>query len=609
MRGAAHMLRTGSLALLCALALAAQTDTGAASAPATAPSLTVPVGERLVLELQDSIHTGSSQKGDQVHFQTYREIVVGYQVAIPQGSFVRGTLTEVKKPGRMGRAGQMALHFDEVTLPDGTTLPLEANLLRAGFIVIENGKDGAQVKGERGIGKGDTISVAMGAGQGALIGLSVGGKKGAMYGGAIGAGVGLAEILLRKGPHLDLPSGTFFEVELTREISVPESAAARFTQQPSYSAAAANPMAGMPPADTADFRFPEEPEMPGPEESIPKYPAEETTTVGMAKPPEAAPGAPAELPPATAAPLPDPTLGDPNTYKLKVDVRLVMVEAIARDRTGRVLEDLKREDFQLSEDGVAQEIRHFSRDELPLAVALVVDRSGSVAPFMPELRRAAYQTLSQLKRGDQVALFAFDAEVDRLEDLTTDRRRIAERIARIQAGGGTNITDALAGAAHYLALAAPDRRRAVVLISDNEETVRGHNSQGSVIRLALESEVVIYSIKTPGAQTPLTMRLPGWLGGLSSVRAIAKETGGEIIDVDRVGSLEAALAAVIGRLKTRYTLGYQSTNKTADGGFRRIEVRLADRFGKPDRDYSVFARSGYYAPSERRAAQPPVPTQ
>ena len=86
----------------------------------------------------------------------------------------------------------------------------------------------------------------------------------------------------------------------------------------------------------------------------------------------------------------------------------------------------------------------------PLAVALVVDSSGSVRPYMNELRRAAYETLSQLKRGDQVALFAFASEVERMEGLTTDRRRIAERIAEIRPGGGTNIVDALFDAAYYL---------------------------------------------------------------------------------------------------------------------------------------------------------------
>jgi VWFA-related protein len=621
MLGPAHILRRGSLAFFYVLALtlsaAAQTSAADSSTPASAPvagpALKVPAGERLILELQDSLHTAANHTGDHAHFQTYRETVVGYQVAIPQGSFIRGTLTKVKKPGLAGRAGAIGLRFEEITLPDGTVLPLEADLLRAGFIDIDKNKNGASVKGERGIGKRDTLTVAMGAGQGALIGASVAGKKGAIYGGAIGAGAGLAEILLRRGPHLDLPRGTFFEVELTRELVVPQASAARFAQQ-SVQQAAGVPSASTPPpatpsADTDDFRFPDEPDLAVSDDSIPDFPEEETATIAEARPPDTGVGAPAELPPPAAPPLPDPTLGDSDPYKLKVDVRLVTVEAIARDRDGRVLENLRREDFQIFEDGVAQQIRHFSRDELPMAVALVVDRSGSVAPFMPELRRAAYQTLSSLKRGDEVALFAFDADVERLEELATDRRRIAERIARIRAGGGTNITDALAAAAQYLALAAPDRRRAIILISDNAETVRGHTSQGRLVRLALEYEVVIYSVKTPGEPTPLTMRVPGWLGGLSSVRTITRETGGEIIDVNRVGSLEAALAAVVARLKTRYTLGYQSTNKTADGAFRRIEVRLAERFGRPEQDYSVFARSGYYAPTERRAAQQPAPTQ
>ena len=170
----------------------------------------------------------------------------------------------------------------------------------------------------------------------------------------------------------------------------------------------------------------------------------------------------------------------------------------------------KRETFRLFEDGVEQQIRNFSRDELPLAVALVIDRSGSVAPFMNEIRQAAYQALSQLKRGDKVALFTFAGEVQRLEDLTTDRQRIADRIAQIRGGGGTNIIDGLFDAVYYLSSVAPNRRRAVILISDNQATTRPRSSQAQLIRLALESETVVYSVKTAGESIPLTMRvLPG----------------------------------------------------------------------------------------------------
>ncbi len=113
-------------------------------------------------------------------------------------------------------------------------------------------------------------------------------------------------------------------------------------------------------------------------------------------------------------------------FKLRVDVQLVMVDAVVRDRNGRPMDNLQREDFRVFEDGTEQPITSFSQDKLPLAVALVVDRSGSIGFVMRQLRRTAYQTLSQLKPDDQVALFAFADQALRLEDLTTDRQRIAQ---------------------------------------------------------------------------------------------------------------------------------------------------------------------------------------
>jgi VWFA-related protein len=610
--------------LLFALSLTAQpeqssTDSSTPAAKAAAPvTVSVGAGELLTIELQDSVHTAHSQSGDHAHFTTLREVVVNSEVVVPAGSSVRATLTEVRKPGRRSRPGQVVLEFNEIILPDGTTLPFEASIVRAGFTRVAGGRNGTKVKGEGGANKRDIISVAVGAGQGALIGATLGGKKGAAYGSAVGAGIGLLEILMRKGPHLDLPRGMLFEVALDTELAVPESAVARFNQpgfvsQPSNTASRSTGSGGFRfPPSLDPNRRPEEVPIPDfPEDKVeaaeaPPAPETETTTIATSREPLPPPGAPAEPPEPAEPPVlgPPPPPEEEGSFRLKVDVRLVMVEAFVRDEDGRVIEDLTQEDFRLFEDGVEQQIRHFSRDQLPLAVALVVDRSGSVAPFMPELRRAAYETLSMLKRGDEVALFSFDSDVDRLMDLTTDRRRIAERIARIRAGGGTNINDALATAVHYLAAVAPDRRRAIILISDNHATTRGFATPGDVIRRALETESVIYGVKTPGDQRGFTTRLPDWLGGLGSVRKIAEETGGEEIDVRRVGSLQAALSAVVSRLKTRYTLGYNSTNKERDGAFRRIDVRLTDRYGRADRDYNVYARSGYYSPAERRAATP-----
>jgi VWFA-related protein len=237
---------------------------------------------------------------------------------------------------------------------------------------------------------------------------------------------------------------------------------------------------------------------------------------------------------------------------------------------------------------------------------LVVDRSGSVSPYLDELRDAAEATLSQLKPGDEVALFAFAAKPQRLEYLTTDRRQISSAISNIEAGGGTNITDALFDAALYLGRAARRMRHAIILFSDNQNTVRGFSSDKGLIRVALETESVIYSIRIGGRAGIRGLNQPLWMPGMTSVNKVTRETGGEIIDTGNGADLGAAMATVISRLKQRYTLGYQTSNKKRDGGFRAIEVRLAGAYAAHANEYSIYARHGYYAPMEHVAADSPT---
>ena len=613
MRRSLRGLTLAGLSLLLAAGLVARSDTPTASTPAV-PSVNLPSGTVIPLELQDDVSTKNTKKGDKIQLRLVSDVDDGNQIVIPAGSTVNATVIKVKKPGAGGSPGKVTLEFNEVVLPDGTVLPITAEVRSAGGLVIKppkKNKKGTSVAGDDGGGggKNKAVLIATEAGQGALVGILLGGAKGAAYGGAIGAGLGIAEILMRKGPHLDLPPGTPFEIALQQPLAVPQDQVAKFNQPPPayptfdsngtpqpvtppvYSASAGTHPA--PPADGSAATTPDPP--------IPDFSNEEKQTVATNSPIPAVPG----LPP---PPPPDISAGE-GDYRLRVNVRLVLVEAFVRDNRGSMITDLKAEDFRVFEDGREQQIRHFSRDELPLAVALVVDRSGSVIPYMDEIRRAAYDTLTQLKPTDRVVLFTFAEDAERLTDLTTDKRRVAERIARIRAGGGTNILDALHVANQYLTLAAPKDRRAIILISDNEGTVRGVASQDRVIRQALESETVIYSVKTPGEGAPIMFRLGSRIQGVGSVPKIVRETGGEIIEVESVGSVQAAMAAVVAQLKTRYTIGYNSSNQASDGAFRRITVRLTDRYGLPERDYAVHSRTGYYAPTQAVASQPqPAPT-
>src|ERR1700739_867785 len=113
---------------------------------------------------------------------------------------------------------------------------------------------------------------------------------------------------------------------------------------------------------------------------------------------------------------------------IRVDVNLVVLDAAVKTKAGQIMSDLKKEDFEVREDGAAKKIELFSRDELPLNVALVLDLSDSIEPFLGPLRDAATTTLSALKPDDQVALFTFSTEAELSVPLTKNKTEIAEKI-------------------------------------------------------------------------------------------------------------------------------------------------------------------------------------
>lgn len=292
---------------------------------------------------------------------------------------------------------------------------------------------------------------------------------------------------------------------------------------------------------------------------------------------------------------------EPTGPAIRVEVNLVLLEATVKDKAGRIMKDLKKEDFLLDEDGTSQQIAHFSRDQLPLAVALVVDLSTSIQPFLRPLRYATLTALKSLKPEDEVALFTFSSDVERRVPLTRDKLEVSDQIEFFSAGGGTNINRAVYEAARYLRDVAPAARRVIVLVSDNVPSVNDGLSPRQVAEAALEADAAVYGLKVPG-HNPVAARLAaGAKGGLVNVGKLTAETGGEIFDVEKEGSLFLAFQSLIERLKTRYTIGFYPTNKAQDGSFRRINLRLQPSYGSKGRDYSVLSKSGYYATRPRQA--------
>ena len=201
----------------------------APGAPAFAPrtaeapaEIVVPAGSKIPLSLLNSLNTKHTSEGDRVYLQTSFPIVVGGRVIIPRGSYVTGTVTEVKPAGRVKGKAEIFLRFDSLTLPNGVTRDFRARLsgadADAGKLDREEGK--IQGEGDKG---GDARRVAettaAGAGVGGVAG-SVAGHAGmgVGIGAAAGATAGLASVLLSHGAEVILPKGTSFEMVLDRPV-------------------------------------------------------------------------------------------------------------------------------------------------------------------------------------------------------------------------------------------------------------------------------------------------------------------------------------------------------------------------------------------------------
>lgn len=533
---------------------------------------------KLALDLDTHVNSGTTREGEPVLFRARNDIKVQGAIAIPQRTPIIGTVIGVSPAFVNGKPQKAEVHIrlDGISLNDGSVLALKARELILKAETAGRSTNGTVLQGSAG-------PALMGGMMGGLIG---GSARASGIGAVAAIGVHAIEASRQprmRGSDVDLPRDGIFETQLELPLDI---------ANPALLAATPIPAMPRPLPFAAPVRTPSDASLPV------RRSLDSTSPAALLRGDERSP-LPASLPITNeSVPAPGAATG---AFTMTLDVNRVLVDAVVRDRGGNPMTNLRKEDFRLLVDGVEQEIRDFSRDELPLAVALVIDRSGSVAPFMNRIQNAAFQALQQLKDEDEVCLITFAADVDLLEGLTADRDRVASRIGAIRAGGGTAIVDAMDEAFRYLAQAAPDRRRAVILISDN---IEGHSrtNLSDTMRLASETNAVVYSVKI--GQAPVT-RQPGLpLPGipLPSVQAptplfdpvpiIAKETGGEVFTTS-VNALDAALATAIARLKLRYTLSYAPGDNSA-GRYHTFKVQLADRFGKSGFDYMVHSRNGYF---------------
>lgn len=206
--------------------------TPAPRAASAAAEYRVERGTRIPLTLLNSVSTKQSAAGDRIYLETAFPIVAHGRIVIPPGSYVAGTLTTVKRPGRVKGRGEIYLRFDSITLPNGVTRDFRARAGSAdadiqGEFDRSEGKirgDASRVEDARDIGEGAAAGATVGAISGAAAGRP---GLGTAVGGVAGAAAGVMAVLLTQGPDVVLARGTMIEMVLDRALVFDESELSR----------------------------------------------------------------------------------------------------------------------------------------------------------------------------------------------------------------------------------------------------------------------------------------------------------------------------------------------------------------------------------------------
>jgi type IV secretion system protein VirB10 len=177
--------------------------------------IVIPAGTVIPISLTSRVSTKHAKDGDGVYGKTIFPITINNRIVIPEGSNVRGRISEIRRPGRVKGKGELSLSFQTLVLPNGTTLPIYTSLGSAGGVAERRGE--ATVQGDSSKGE-DAKTVGRTAGTGALIGVIADRGNGAAIGGGVGAAAGAAAVLLTRGKDLVLEPGTTIEIVLDRPL-------------------------------------------------------------------------------------------------------------------------------------------------------------------------------------------------------------------------------------------------------------------------------------------------------------------------------------------------------------------------------------------------------
>jgi Ca-activated chloride channel family protein len=270
----------------------------------------------------------------------------------------------------------------------------------------------------------------------------------------------------------------------------------------------------------------------------------------------------------------------------RVEVETVFATVSVTDQYGRYVTGLEKDDFEVFEDQVRQDVSHFSHKAAPVSVGLIFDISGSMGDNynISKAKNAVTRFLNEGVDEDEYFLVTFNQRSRVVQTFTRSGSTVQNEVARQKPGGSTALYDAVYMGLDYVKRGT-NEKKAIILITDGEDNSSRY-PPSEVREFAKELSVQVYAIGLEGLLQ---------YGG-SVIQNIISITGGRSFRPTNFNSLDYYLGLIHAELRSQYVLGYSPGNRVHNGRWRHIRIKVNAPPGMPK--LIIRAREGYYAPQE-----------
>jgi VWFA-related protein len=281
----------------------------------------------------------------------------------------------------------------------------------------------------------------------------------------------------------------------------------------------------------------------------------------------------------------DKKLNDQGVFVFRKDVDEVLLYGTVIDDKQHIVTTLDRSAFTVFEDGKPQNIISFHHVDIPVAMGIVIDNSGSMKEKRNKVNQAALNLVRSSNPQDEVCIVNFNDEYYLDQDFTNNLLLLKEALEKINPQGGTSLYDAVVASAEHLRKNARLEKKVLFLVTDGEDNASTETLEQAVKHLQEENGPSVYAIGILGDEEhPKRAR--------KALEIIAQRTGGIAFFPKTLDEVDAISRTVASDIRNQYAIGYKPTNARANGGFRQIRVEAkAKGHGK----MTVRTKSGYYA--------------